>query len=333
MIDMNKAVSKLIDTVTEWAGERPDEYKAAGDVIRKNRLTGACDMANKRLNYHDEYYTSREQIEYMVNLYDPEVFYGKYVYCNCDAPWSNIYKYFKDNFSRLKLRHLTATAIPDDNREWRGTRTDYDGETERVTQMEWSGSFDSAESKKILSECDMCVTNPPFSLIRPYMELVLGSGKEFITFMSAMNITYHDILDAYIQGRFYIIMARDKFARANSKLMFDKHVNYLVVSNIAGSREIEITHTKKPKYVRYDPNVHREPDNAPGCLNLDTIADGIPVYGGKIYVPISIVMNLYWDRDNFDVLPEDLDVVVDGKNKFRRLPIILKNKNLQPIDN
>lgn len=329
MIDMDKAVSKLINTVNEWITEKPDEYAAAKKIVKTDRRKGAC--IDKSV-YHDEYYTSREQIEYLVNLYDPRVFEGKYVYCNCDAPWSEIYKYFRDNFSRLKLMHLTATAIPDDNREFHGTRTDYDGETERIVKMDWSGSFDSAESRKILSECDMCITNPPFSLIRPYMALMLGSGKEFMTFMSVMNITYTEILDAYIHGRFNIIMARDKFARAN-KLMFDKRVNYLVVSNIAGSGDIERRKTKKPRYVRYDPSVHREPDNAPGCINLDTIADGIPVYGGKIYVPVSIVMNMYWDRDNFDVFPEDLDIVVDGENKFKRLPILLKNKNLQPTDN
>lgn len=340
MIDIENALYKLGNVVKSWVEEKPDEYKAARDIIRKTGHTGSCDMAKKKLNYHDEYYTPYELIEYLAGLYDPKVFENKYVYCNCDAPWSNIYKYFRDNFDRLKLRHLTATAIPDDNTEWRGIRTDYDGKDERVTRMEWSGTFDSAESRRVLSQCDVVVTNPPFSLIKDYMRLVTGSGKLFMTFMSNMNVTYPYILDLYVKGVFNIITSRDMLCgdakAAVVKSAFDRYVNYVVVSNIPGSAELEECMRRPTKYRKYDPQTDLPLDNEKGSINVDTLIDGIPLYfEGLIYCPPGIVSDIRWKRDDFDVICTSprKDAVVEGKIKFRRIPIKLKNNKLQVTEN
>ena len=331
MIEIDKSIDKLKTVVTLWAEEKPDEYAAVKGIM-KNKLCGACDYEKKKLNYHDEYYTSKEQIEYLVNLYDPKVFEGKYVYCNCDAPWSEIYKYFRDNFSRLKLKHLTATTISDDNREWRGTRSDYDGKTESVNLMDWGGSFDSAESRRILSECDMCITNPPFSLMSPYMRQMVESGKEFMTFMSSMSIGLRYVIAEYVKNSFYIIMNRDH--GKTGKIGFAENINYIVVSNIPGSAELERKITLPVKYVDYDPDYHHKVDNVPNAININSLTEGIPLYyKGWIYCPTTIVSDTRWDRDNFDVVIPPAkwrDVKVDGKRSFLRFPIKLKNKNLTP---
>lgn len=331
MIEIEKSINKLKEVVALWAEEKPDEYAAVKGIMG-NKLRGACDPLKKVDTYHDEYYTSREQIEYLVNLYDPKVFEGKYVYCNCDAPWSEIYKYFRDNFSRLKLKHLTATAISDNNNEWLGTRSDYDGKTESVNLMSWTGTFDSAESRLILSECDMCITNPPFSLISPYMKLMVESGKEFMTFMSNMSITLKYIIAEYVKKSFYIIMSRDH--GKTGKTGFSENINYIVVSNIPGSAELERKITLPVKYVDYDPDYHRKVDNVPGAININSLTEGIPLYyKGWIYCPTTIVSDLRWRREDFDVIipPRNVrDAMVDGKWVFRRIPIKLKNKNLTP---
>lgn len=344
-------VGKLIDAVTLWAEEKPDEYAEAKAIISGRRKTGQCGACNNQKKpecYHDEYYTPYELIEYLVNLYDPKVFENKYVYCNCDAPWSNIYKYFRDNFSRLKLRHLTATAIPDDTREWRGTRSEYDGANESVSLMDWSGSFDSAESRKILSECDMCITNPPFSLMSEYVTLVAKSGKEFMTFMSNMNLSLSKVFPLYAYGLFNIIMsrdARDSDGKVNGKFRdkaFGGTVNYLVVSNIPGSAELEESIRREVKYREYDPARDLPLDNVSGAIDIDTVVDGIPLYyDGLIYCPVTLLSDIRWDRENFDLVVCEgnvtKDAIVNGCKKFRRIPIKLKNKlkdkDLQLIDN
>lgn len=337
---MNKSIDKLKDVVTLWAEEKPDEYAEVKEIIsrrRKSGQSGACDMAKKKLNYHDEYYTPYDLIEYLVNLYDPAVFENKYVYCNCDAPWSEIYKYFRDNFSRLKLRHLTATAISDDSREWRGTRSDYDGKTERIVTMDWSGSFDSAESRKILAECDMCITNPPFSLMSEYITLVVKSGKQFMTFMSNMNLTLSKVFPLYAYGLFNIIMsrdARDFDGKVNSKfhdIAFGGMINYVVVSNIPGSDTIEESIRCEVKYREYDPDRDLPLDNVPEAINIDTVVDGIPLYfDGLIYCPVTLLSDIRWKRDEFDLVVCEgnvaRDAIVNGNRKFRRIPIKLKKQ-------
>lgn len=341
MIEMDKSIDKLKTVVTLWAEEKPDEYAEAKNLIKRDRRSGACDLDKKKDAYHDEYYTSKEQIEYLVNLYDPKVFEGKYVYCNCDAPWSEIYKYFRYNFSRLKLRHLTATAISDDAREWRGTRSDYNGKTERIITMDWSGSFDSAESRKILAECDMVITNPPFSLMTDYITLVVKSGKQFMTFMSNMSLSLSKVFPLYAYGFFNIIMSRDardidgKLTGKFRDTAFGGMVNYVVVSNIPGSDTIEESIRCEVKYREYDPDRDLPLDNVPGAINIDKVVDGIPLYyDGLIYCPVTLMSDIRWNRDDFDLFVCEgnvtRDTFVNGCKKFRRIPIKLKNKSLTP---
>jgi hypothetical protein len=53
----------------------------------------------------------------------------------------------------------------------------------------FSGSFDSELSKKILKEeTDIVCTNPPFSLAVDFWRLVIGSGKKFLIISNITNV-------------------------------------------------------------------------------------------------------------------------------------------------
>src|ERR1700756_38802 len=76
-------------------------------------------MANKNLTNakrvkNDEFYTQYGDIQKEMEAYleyDPGVFRGKVVYCNCDDPFeSNFFKYFVLNFTRLGLERLITTS-------------------------------------------------------------------------------------------------------------------------------------------------------------------------------------------------------------------------------
>lgn len=57
----------------------------------------------------DEYYTRYEDIEKQIELYKNEL-KNKIIYMNCDNPnFSNFWKYFHVNFSRLQLKKIVAT--------------------------------------------------------------------------------------------------------------------------------------------------------------------------------------------------------------------------------
>jgi len=76
-------------------------------------------MANKNLNKaketkNDEFYTQYSDIQKEIEAYleyNPDVFRGKVVYCNCDDPFeSNFFRYFVLNFNKLGLKQLITTS-------------------------------------------------------------------------------------------------------------------------------------------------------------------------------------------------------------------------------
>ena len=76
-------------------------------------------MANKDLTSakrakNDEFYTQYGDIQKEMEAYleyNPDVFRGKVVYCNCDDPFeSNFFRYFVLNFNKLGLKQLITTS-------------------------------------------------------------------------------------------------------------------------------------------------------------------------------------------------------------------------------
>lgn len=76
-------------------------------------------MANKNLKNarrakNDEFYTQFGDIQKEIEAYmeyNPDVFRGKVVYCNCDDPYeSNFFRYFVLNFNRFGLKQLITTS-------------------------------------------------------------------------------------------------------------------------------------------------------------------------------------------------------------------------------
>jgi len=76
-------------------------------------------MANRNLTNakrvkNDEFYTQYSDIEKEITAYleyNPDVFRGKVVYCNCDDPFeSNFFRYFVLNFNKLGLKQLITTS-------------------------------------------------------------------------------------------------------------------------------------------------------------------------------------------------------------------------------
>lgn len=115
---------------------------------------------------NDEFYTRYEDIEKEVINYKDQL-KGMWVYCPCDDyRWSNFWKYLYDNFNEFELKRLTATNYDIGEGAY---KAEYDGENMTVTQLEGNGDFRSPECTKIKDECDVVITNPPFSLFREFI--------------------------------------------------------------------------------------------------------------------------------------------------------------------
>lgn len=115
---------------------------------------------------NDEFYTRYEDIEKEISNYHMNL-KNKWVYSPCDDyRWSEFKNYFVTNFTTIGLKHYTCTCIDIGDGAY---RYDYDGINETITPID-DGDFRSAECTKIKDECDVVVTNPPFSLFNEFMQ-------------------------------------------------------------------------------------------------------------------------------------------------------------------
>lgn len=125
-------------------------------------MSNNTNLHKARKARNDEFYTRYEDIEDEVKHYADEL-KGQWIYCPCDDyEWSNFVEYFRVNFKRFGLKHLTATHIHMDGTP--SERYDYDGVNETITMLNCNGDFRSEECTKIKDECDIVITNPPFSI-------------------------------------------------------------------------------------------------------------------------------------------------------------------------
>ena len=119
---------------------------------------------------NDEFYTQISDIEKELQHY-PDQFEDKVVYCNADDPdFSQFWVFFKMNFKDLGLKKLIATYYDAVNPVY---KWEYDGSKTTKTLLRSNGDFRSDECVEILKTADRVVTNPPFSLFREYVALMM----------------------------------------------------------------------------------------------------------------------------------------------------------------
>lgn len=149
---------------------------------------------------NDEFYTQLSDIERELQHYQGH-FKGKIVYCNCDdSRISNFYRYFRLNFRQLGLKKVIASCYKetpcdlfDMGKHERAFCTEYDGAAEKTTYFNGNGDFRGQESLALLEQSDVVVTNPPFSLFRPFVSLLMQYRKKFLIIGNINAITYKDI--------------------------------------------------------------------------------------------------------------------------------------------
>ena len=168
-----------------------------------NNLT----LNNARYAKNDEFYTKYSDIERELKHYSEE-FIGKTVYCNCDDPYkSKFFQYFKDNFDSLGIKRLICTnycGVPMTNSLFCSmSKVNEDsnayvvdittGSDDSVHILDGSGDFRSKECIEYLDQCDIVVTNPPFSLFRNFIDLMFDHDKQFIIVGNQNAVTYKNV--------------------------------------------------------------------------------------------------------------------------------------------
>lgn len=271
----------------------------------------------------DEFYTPRAMIEAELQHYDPRLFKGKRILCNCDDPgesngdryMSAFFEYFDDNFVSLGLRQLvgirysgsalwqdirgaaayTRTLTANKNGKKHGTRKrNLRGDT---------GGFDDREGLAQLRACDIVVTNPPFSRWRSFISLLMKSKKKFIIIGNINAVGYRAIFPLIQDGHIWLgagprtkgefILPDGKTAPAASYW----YTNLPHHRRERGKIRLESKYSAKD-YPRYD--------NYP-AIEVRRVKDIPYDYGGEMGVPRSFI-----EKHN----PRQFEIV--GKMRFPR---------------
>lgn len=204
---------------------------------KNNNLTAA------RKEKNDEFYTQYIDIQKEMEAYleyNPNVFRGKIVYCNCDDPFeSNFFRYFVLNFNKIGLKRLITTSYKSspfantqlDLKESSKSKTTAnkfiinnvnnmsDGRnfsladvSERLKankENEWSplcgdGDFRSEECIQLLEQADIVITNPPFSLFRDFVKQMMETGKQFAIIGNMNAITYKEVFPLIRENKIWL---------------------------------------------------------------------------------------------------------------------------------
>ena len=251
-------------------------------------------LYNAKVEKNDEFFTRYEDIEKELINYK-EHFKDKVVYCNCDIPFrSNFVKYFSDNFNDLKIKKLFATSYRHNER---GDFYEEDGVGMFPASgglLKGNGSFDSPECVEILKKSDIIVTNPPFSLFKEYMSLLMKHNKKFLIIGNFNAITFKEIFPLIKENKIWL-----GYATHNMWFTLPDGTE----KNSSSCWFTNLPHDKRNKQIvlkqKYNPEKYPKYDNY-NAIEVSRVKD-IPMdYEDIMGVPISFIEK--YNPDQFEIL-------------------------------
>lgn len=247
---------------------------------------------------NDEFYTQLTDVAKELMHYKKH-FKDKIVFCNCDDPtWSAFWKYFHLNFAELGLKKLISTHYDREEATYKMEYTggdDNDIEAGVKTPLEGNEDFRNQECLDLLDECDIVVTNPPFSLFRDYVAVLMEHEKKFLIIGNKNAITYKEF--------FPLLKDDEVWIGCNSPAEFStpdgmtKKLNGLTrwFTNL----DVAKRHEKLILWKNYTPEEYPTYDNY-DSINVNKVSDIPCDYNGVMGVPIT-----FMDKYN----PEQFEIV------------------------
>lgn len=335
-------------------------------------MAGNTSLGAAKSAKQDEFYTQLTDIEKELRHYKKH-FAGKTVLCNCDDPFeSNFFKYFVLNFNRLGLNKLIATCYTDspiagqqlsifdvlgeseksENKPYKAVVTTvYDktgdggvdmfdiaelfraGENE-LTELDGDGDFRSPECLALLDEADIVVTNPPFSLFREYVAVLMEHNKKFVIIGSQNAITYKEIFPLlkdnkmwlgvpFQAGNAYFHIPDGVDTSQYAKGVYDPETKRVKFRNCCWFTNLDIKkrHEEMILVKRYSPEQYPKYDNY-DAIEVSKTADIPCDYAGVMGVPITFL-------DKYS--PEQFEIIgIACGNSWANYTETLKALNFRP---
>ena len=307
-------------------------------------------------NKNDEFYTQSVDIARELECYSPMLFKDKVVYCNCDDPEiSNFVQYFVDNFETLGLKKLIASCYRTDTnpngKAFIYTGTDADKEkllSKDFTTLSSDGDFRGPECLELLEQSDIVVTNPPFSLFRDFVAIMMEFGKKFLAIGNVNVITYKEIFPLIKDNQVWLgnglgraisgFIVPEHYELYGTEAHIDKDGNRIVATNGClwlTNLDLEKRHEDIKLTKTYYGNEYQYPhyDNFNG-INVNKTSDIPADYEGYMGVPITFLHK--HNPSQFEIVKfrkgdDGKDLSINGKCPYFR--IIIKRKNGESTNN
>ena len=240
---------------------------------------------------------------------------------NCDDPYeSNFTLFFILKFRELKLKRFISTCykgspiaigglfkritpqnngyvlditekdLPSDDKMDGKTIIKYLEKNKCIKNLKGDGDFRSEECLAYLKEADIVITNPPFSLFREYIALLMEYNKKFLVIGSSNAVGYREI---------FTLMQDNKIWSGKNpvtKFFNNKTQEIQTFGNICWFTNLYIQkrYEKLILYKEYNINSdeYKDYDNYVNAINIDKIAD-IPNNCDKYMgVPMGFASNI-----------------------------------------
>lgn len=317
----------------------------------KNVLNQNLNRAKSSKN--DEFYTQLIDIEKEMQHYKQH-FDGKVVYCNCDDPrTSNFFYYFFSNFNKLGLKKLITSCYRNKDDQaisliYKGDVSKNNADAIEVKKLQGDGDFRSKESVDLLKKSDIVVTNPPFSLFREFISLLIEYEKKFIVLGSQNAIVYKEIfpfirdnklwLGVNNGGTKWFQVPKEYEIKTKSRIRTVNGNKFFSMGSIMWYTNLDIKkrHKELHLYKKYDPEKYPQYDNYE-AIEVSRYTE-IPIdYEGIMGVPVTFLDK--YNPEQFEIVGSNRGIGQDtngvygrgtylnGKETFKRL--FIRNKKVE----
>ena len=179
-----------------------------------------------------------------------------------------------------------------------------------LTELKGDGDFRSDECIELMDEATIVCTNPPFSLFREYINLLVEKNKKFLIIGSQNNITYKDVFPLLKDNKVWLGHKSGDMAfrvpasyepRETRYWEDESGQKWRSLGNICWYTNLDHNkrHEELDLYKKYDPEEYPRYDNY-DAIEVSKVSDIPRDYYGVMGVPITF-MDKY-SPEQFEVL-------------------------------
>lgn len=206
-----------------------------------------------------------------------------------------------------------------------------------------AGDFRSKECVELLKEADIIITNPPFSLFREFVSLIIEHNKKFLIIGSKNAITYKEIFrlikdnklwlgHGFVNGNAYFSIPPE-LVREFASGVYDAKTGLVKFRNVGWFTNMDFKerHEDITLFRQYNPEEYPKYDNI-DAIEVSKTAN-IPIdYYGLMGVPVTFLDR--YNPEQFEIVGNEYDLKIEkgrgyinGKRMYGR--VFIKRKKIK----